>query len=145
MEGKTCGKLTFWPNQYNCSWKPLPCEKDVSPSPVSRKISMVLGLPRLHSDKRICLPMQEMQETRVWYLGQEGPLEEGMATHSSEYSCVSCSVVYDSLRPHGLQPTRLLCPWDFPGKNTGVGCHFLLHQLKVLLASISLSKWLDKW
>ena len=32
----------------------------------------------------------------------------------------------DSLRPHGLQPTRLLCPWDFPGKNTGVGCHFLL-------------------
>ena len=31
----------------------------------------------------------------------------------------------NSLRPHGLQPTRLLCPWDFPGKNTGVGCHFL--------------------
>ena len=30
------------------------------------------------------------------------------------------------LRPHGLQPLRLLCPWDFPGKNTGVGCHFLL-------------------
>ena len=31
----------------------------------------------------------------------------------------------DSYRPHGLQPTRLLRPWDFPGKNTGVGCHFL--------------------
>ena len=30
------------------------------------------------------------------------------------------------LRPHGLQPARLLCPWDSPGKNTGVGCHFLL-------------------
>ena len=30
------------------------------------------------------------------------------------------------LWPHGLQHTRLLCPWDFPGKNTGVGCHFLL-------------------
>ena len=29
------------------------------------------------------------------------------------------------LRPHGLQPARLLCPWDSPGKNTGVGCHFL--------------------
>ena len=29
----------------------------------------------------------------------------------------------DSQRPHGLQPTRLLCPWDFPGKSTGVGCH----------------------
>ena len=28
--------------------------------------------------------------------------------------------------PHGLQPTRLLCPWDSPGKSTGVGCHFFL-------------------
>ena len=32
----------------------------------------------------------------------------------------------DSLQPHGLQPTRVLCPWDFPGKSTGVGCHCLL-------------------
>ena len=32
----------------------------------------------------------------------------------------------DSLRSYGLYPTRLLCPWDFPGKNTGVGCHALL-------------------
>ena len=35
----------------------------------------------------------------------------------------------DSLQPHGLQPTRLLCPWDFPGKNTGVGSHFLLQGI----------------
>ena len=33
------------------------------------------------------------------------------------------SVGSNSLRPHGLQPTRLLCPRDLPGKNTGVGCH----------------------
>ena len=32
-------------------------------------------------------------------------------------------------RPHGLQPARLLCPWDFPGKNTGVGYHFLLQAI----------------
>ena len=31
-------------------------------------------------------------------------------------------------RPHGLQSTRLLCPWDFPGKSTGVGCHCLLQE-----------------
>ena len=37
------------------------------------------------------------------------------------------SVRSDSLGPRGLQPARLLCPWEFPGKNTGVGCHFLLH------------------
>ena len=34
--------------------------------------------------------------------------------------CVSHSVVSDSLRPHGLWPARLLCPWNSPGKNTGV-------------------------
>ena len=39
-----------------------------------------------------------------------------------------CSVVFNSLRPHGLQPARLLCPWDFPGKNTGVGCHSFLQD-----------------
>ena len=37
----------------------------------------------------------------------------------------------DSVRPHRWQPTRLLCPWDSPGKNTGVGCHFLLQCVKV--------------
>ena len=36
----------------------------------------------------------------------------------------------DSVRPHRRQPTRLLCPRDSPGKNTGVGCHFLLQCMK---------------
>ena len=39
------------------------------------------------------------------------------------------SVVSNSLRPHGQYPTRLCCPWDFPGKNTGVGCHFFLQGI----------------
>ena len=33
------------------------------------------------------------------------------------------------LRPQGLKPTRLLYPWDFPGKNTGMGCHFLIQRI----------------
>ena len=37
----------------------------------------------------------------------------------------------DSVRPHRQQPTGLPCPWDSPGKNTGVGCHFLLQCTKV--------------
>ena len=37
----------------------------------------------------------------------------------------------DSVRPHRRQPTRLPHPWDSPGKNTGVGCHFLLQCMKV--------------
>ena len=41
----------------------------------------------------------------------------------------SCLAVSNSLWPYGLYPTRLLCPWDFPGKNTGASCHFLLQGI----------------
>ena len=71
------------------------------------------------------------------------------------YVCVSRSVVSDSLWPHGLQPARLLCPWDSPGKNTGVGYIFfptqgmnpcLLHYRQLLyplshLEATHISKW----
>ena len=45
--------------------------------------------------------------------------------------CVCCCfvVVSDSCDPMDCSPTRLLCPWDFPDKNTGVGCHFLLQGI----------------
>ena len=49
-------------------------------------------------------------------------------------SCCCCqvtSVMSDSVQLHRLQPTRLLRPWDFPGKSTGVGCHCLLQCMKV--------------
>ena len=48
--------------------------------------------------------------------------------HSVQFSC---SVVSDSLRPHRLQHTRLLRPWDSPGKSTRVGCHCLLWQVSL--------------
>ena len=46
-------------------------------------------------------------------------------------NCCYCSSLHrvQFLWPHGFYPTRLLCPWDFPGKNTGVGCHFLLQRI----------------
>ena len=47
-----------------------------------------------------------------------------------QYVCVCvCSVMSNSLQPHRLQPARPLCPWTFSGKNTGVGCHFLLQGI----------------
>ena len=46
-------------------------------------------------------------------------------------ACYITSVVSDSVQPHRRQPTRLPHPWDSPGKNTGVGCHFLLQCMKV--------------
>ena len=45
--------------------------------------------------------------------------------------CEITSVMSDSMRPHRRQPTRLPYPWDSPGKNTGVGCHFLLQCMNV--------------
>ena len=53
------------------------------------------------------------------------------------YCCCCCcccsvaSVVSDSVQPHRRQPTRPRHPWDSPGKNTGVGCHFLLQCMRV--------------
>ena len=60
--------------------------------------------------------------------------------HESEKWKWSCSVVSDSSRPHGLQPTRLLHPGDFPGKSTGVGCHCLLRHLTLTLFKTNLLK-----
>ena len=52
-----------------------------------------------------------------------------------QHSCCCCcyvtSVVSNSVRPHRRQPTRLPHSWDSPGKNAGVGCHFLLQCMKV--------------
>ena len=51
-----------------------------------------------------------------------------MATHGYESESES-EVMSNSLWPHRLQPTRLLCLWDFPGNSTGAGCHFLLQGI----------------
>ena len=66
--------------------------------------------------------------------------------HHSALSRVPCaiqgkwkwshSVVSDSLWPHGLQPTRLLHAWDFPGKSTRVGCHCLLRKRSLFIPKI---------
>lgn len=59
---------------------------------------------------------------------------------------ISLSVVFNSLSPHGLQPARLFCPWNFTGKNPGAGCHFLLKgissQGRSTFQGLFLSIWL---
>ena len=67
--------------------------------------------------------------SQVWAAGEESvELRQGSWEILADGS-VSHSVVSDSVRPYGLQLTRLLCPWDAPGKDTGVGCHFLLQGI----------------
>ena len=57
------------------------------------------------------------------------PLRMGFCLKMRCVCVLSHSVVSYSLWPHRLQPARLLCPWNFPAKNTGAGCHFLLQGL----------------
>ena len=62
--------------------------------------------------------------------GQEDPLEKEMATHTSVLAWEIQMVLRKSIsRRYGLEPTRLFCPWESPGKNTGVGCHFFLQGI----------------
>ena len=53
----------------------------------------------------------------------------GFFTSSATREAQFASVMANSLQPYGLYPTRLLWPWDFPGKDTGVGCHTLLQGI----------------
>ena len=55
--------------------------------------------------------------------------EEEEAADAAHMRSVSRSVVSDSLRSRGLEPARLLCPWDSPGNSSGVGCHALLQGI----------------
>ena len=54
--------------------------------------------------------------------------DRGMTWLFLEVPCVKGSMS-DSLKPHGLQPAWLLCPWDSLGKNAGMGCHSLLQGI----------------
>ena len=67
------------------------------------------------------------------YFIKDGQIR-GMGLTDTTCCCCCCkvtSVVSDSVRPHRWQPSSLPRPWDSPGKNTGVGCHFLLQCMKV--------------
>ena len=111
-----------------------------------------ISLKMLFSDYKIdkeilrCLKMFYLLYFDIYYFGRKiwGPvkfwsfcflnwvfLEIHLLLHTYCYCCWVTSVVSDSVWPHRWQPTRLPRPWDSPGKNTGVGCHFLLQCMKV--------------
>ena len=71
---------------------------------------------------------------------------EGGCHYFTTYTIVSycqvASVVSDSVQPHRWQPTRLHCPWDSPGKNTGVGCHFQVNSREGTQPHSSTENWI---
>ena len=99
--------------------------------------------PELFTEGHILLLLSRFSHVQLcatpWMAAHQAPLSLGFSRqehwsglpfpspmHESEKWKWSRSVMSDSSWPHGLQPTWLLRPWDFPGKSTGVGCHCLL-------------------
>ena len=95
----------------------------------------------MNQGKLLLLLLSHFSRVRLcatpWTAAHQGPLSLGFSRqehwsglpfpspmHASEKWKWSRSVVSDPQRTHGLQPISLLHPWDFPGKSTGVGCHF---------------------
>ena len=97
-----CFSLTTPRSHPDVSLKSVKCHRGWSP--LDRQLLVVLS-NQTHFDSCIC-----------YY-------------HDSVCRVLSRSVISDTLQPHGLQPTRLPCPWNFPGKFTGLGCHFLLQGI----------------
>ena len=110
----------------------------------SHKVSSILSAPALQllADSCRCCHFSRVRLYVTPYMAaHQGPPSLGFSKqehwsglpfpspmHESEKWKWSRSVMSDSSRLHGLQPTRFLHPRDFPGKSTGVGCHCLLHQ-----------------
>ena len=99
----------------------LPCKKTLlSPAPAPAPAKSLQSCPTL------CDPIDGSPTgSPVPGILQARTLEWVAISFSNAWKW-SRSVVSDSEPPHGLQPTRLLRPWDFPGKSTGVECHCLL-------------------
>ena len=86
------------------------------------------GFPHGSDDKESAFSARDPGSIPGW----EDPLEKGMATHSSILAWRipwSEEPKYSSSFPKAWFSESPICPWDFPGKNTGVGCHFLLQGI----------------
>ena len=103
---------------------------------ILRILLLLLLLSRV-SRVRLCVTLQTA--------AHQAPLSQGFSRQehwsglpfpSPVHESESWSVMSDSQRRHGLQPTRLLHPWDFPGKSTGVGCHCLLQKGCIQLCNL---------
>ena len=111
----------------HCTRANCHCSNKVKVKTISGILNSLYGwIYRLRNDN--CLGLGDWswlpRGSRGWYKVQHrGP-------HGAAAAAVT-SVLSDSVRPYRWQPTRLPRPWDSPGKNTGVGCHFLLQCRKV--------------
>ena len=114
-------------NSLPASWQPLPTQT----APPWALMPFLL-CPSAVSAYGLKLSLLHPEATEFFLCVSRPPPSSPLSCPSSCCSLsLACahSVVSDSLQPHGPYPTRLLCPWNFPGKNIGVGCHFLLQKV----------------
>ena len=93
-----------------------------------------LNLLTQHASEQLlcCLRLGPGTMWRWWQLIRSFPLpSKYLKVCSQKFAAAAVTSVSDSVRPHRRQPTRLRCPWDSPGKNTGAGCHFPLQCMQV--------------
>ena len=114
------------PNSRDIKYQGLPWWSSGCDSALSMQGAQVWSLVR-ELDPTCCSNSSNPTSKRLRVL----PLRVGAFKQMNKYFLVVVLWLnrVGLLKPHGLQPTRLLCPWDFPGKNTGVGCHFLLQGI----------------
>ena len=110
----------------------------VSPNALGSEITppcLTLGVNTFRSTEWVLLLLQISCFSHAQLCGtpymaaHEAP--PSMAFSRQEYWLLLLLSCFSHIRPHRWQPIRLSCPWNSPGKNTGVGCHFLLQCMKV--------------
>ena len=93
-----------------------------------------LSLQILKTVKVQRLPLNFCEFPRLWYLISlylVSTFTHAVFSLTPNLSLLLLLTASNSVQPHRRQPTRLPCPWDSPGKNMGVGCHFLLQCMNV--------------
>ena len=129
-----CMQFGSWndQSQWDSQANSIDREKDNKPKVLKFYLEVIMSIQ-----------ISTSPETNIHFIYY--PVELKKTKHSTRkhwkmFSRVSPSVVSDSLQPHGLWTTRLLCPWDSPGKNTGLDCHSLLQKMFTELTDLTLNE-----
>ena len=139
MKGGCKGShILSWYAEHPCLWSPSVPKSHSSLLLQSEfpKLSFLFGflivlLSACPKHKETRIKVQPMQLRMMVYKHNHNPVVQAVPRREwiDNHLLFSCSVVSDSLWPHELWPARFLCPRNFPGKNTEVGCHFLLQGI----------------
>ena len=96
------------------------------PLPTTQEKTVHVYITRWSTLKSDWLYSLQPKMEKLYTVSKKRPGADCGSDHELLIATVLVTQSCPTLQPHGLQPTRLLCPWDFPGKDTGMGCHCLL-------------------